>query len=242
MRGRSRKTGPSRGCETCNPGHGARTTRGIQKAGERCIESEWVTLDVSPRSAAGDQDMDQDRFDGITIAVAEQGAGPTVTRRLFSGGAAALLVALGLRAAGSEDVAAQQSCRQRCRDKNTREKRQRCRRRCQNNDGPRFGCSPANNTQGSCPQGQICNPNAICVSGCTGTAGTQGSCPAGQLCNTGGQCQSQPLGCSPANNTQGSCPPGQLCNTNSICVAGCTGGPGQGSCPSGQQCRNGQCG
>ena len=192
-------------------------------------------MDPSPRSGAGDADMDQDRFDGITLAVAEDGAAPTVTRRLFSGGAAALLVALGLRAAGSEDVAAQ-SCRQRCRDKNTREKRRRCRRRCKRQS---LGCSPANNTQGSCRAGQICNTRAICVPGCTGTNGTQGTCPARQVC-TNGQCLAG-VGCSPANNTQGSCSAGQICNEQSICVAGCTGGPGQGSCPGGQQCRNGQC-
>jgi hypothetical protein len=44
-----------------------------------------------------------------------------------------------------------------------------------------IGCSPANNTQGSCPQGQICNPNAVCVAGCSGGPG-QGTCQAGQLC------------------------------------------------------------
>ena len=199
-------------------------------------------MDTSPRQAAGDPAMDQDRFDRITLAVAEGGAGPTLTRRLFSGGAAALLVALGIRAAGIEEAEAG-PCRQKCRDKNTRQKRRRCRRRCDNR--PQVGCSPANNTQGSCPagqicntnaicvagcspanntqgscpQGQICNPSAICVAGCTGTPGRQGSCPPGQLCNASGQCQSEPLGCAPPNNTRGSCPAGQICNTNSICVA-----------------------
>ena len=182
--------------------------------------------------------MDQDRFDDITLAVAEDGAGPTLTRRVFSGGVAALLAALGLRAAGVEDAEAARSCRRRCRNKDTREKRRRCRRRCRRQQP--LGCSPANNTQGSCRAGQICNTRAICVPGCTGTNGTQGTCPGGQIC-TNGQCQAG-VACTPANNTQGTCQAGQICNANGVCVAGCTGGPGQGSCPQGQQCTNGQCG
>jgi hypothetical protein len=55
------------------------------------------------------------------------------------------------------------------------------------------GCSPANNTRGNCPPGQICNTQAICV-------------PEGQV------------GCSPANNTRGNCPAGQVCNLRAICV------------------------
>ncbi len=79
------------------------------------------------------------------------------------------------------------------------------------------GCSPANNTQGTCAPGQLCNTQAICVAGCTGQNNTQGTCPNGQLC-VNGQCQGQGVGCNPANNTQGSCPPGQVCNTRAICV------------------------
>jgi hypothetical protein len=60
-------------------------------------------------------------------------------------------------------------------------------------DGTGVGCSPANNTRGNCPPGQICNTQAICV-------------PEGQV------------GCSPANNTRGNCPPGQVCNLRAICV------------------------
>jgi hypothetical protein len=82
--------------------------------------------------------------------------------------------------------------------------------RCQ----ARVGCSPANNTQGNCPAGQICNTLAICVAGCTGTG--QGTCPAGLNC-VNGQCQ-PPGGCTPTNNTQGNCAPGQVCNIFGICV------------------------
>src|SRR5215203_6933423 len=77
------------------------------------------------------------------------------------------------------------------------------------------GCTGTNNvpnTQGSCPAGQLCNSNFICVAGCTGTNNTQGTCPTGQLC-VNGQCQGQTpaVGCSPPNNTRGTCPAGQVC-------------------------------
>ena len=105
------------------------------------------------------------------------------------------------------------------------------------------GCSPANNTQGTCAPGQLCNTSAVCVAGCTGGPG-QGSCPSGQQCRNG-QCQGQNLGCTQTNNTpntQGSCPAGQVCNANFICVAGCTGQNNtQGTCPAQQVCVNGQC-
>jgi hypothetical protein len=55
--------------------------------------------------------MDQDRFDAITLAEAEYGAGPTVTRRLFSGGVAAQLLAFSLHSAATDDEAAAESCR-----------------------------------------------------------------------------------------------------------------------------------
>ena len=107
-------------------------------------------------------DQDQDRFlDTIARAVARDGA-PLVRRSLFGGGAAALLAALGLGAAGVEDAAAGE-CRRHCRDKKTRRARRRCLRRCQNQREDPLGCSPPNNTQGSCPDGQICNSHSICV-------------------------------------------------------------------------------
>jgi hypothetical protein len=112
--------------------------------------------------------------------------------------------------------------------------------KCVKKPTPVVGCSPADDTQGTCPAGQICSKRAICVAGCTGISGTRGSCPAGQFC-IDGQCQNQVVDCSPADNTQGTCPAGQICTPESVCVPGCTGGPGQGSCPSGLQCRNGQC-
>jgi hypothetical protein len=84
------------------------------------------------------------------------------------------------------------------------------------------GCSPPNNTRGTCPAGQICNERSICVA-----AG---------------------VGCSPPNNTQGSCPAGQVCNTFSICVpaVGCLNtanpqcGANQICCPS-ETASAGQC-
>jgi hypothetical protein len=113
-----------------------------------------------------------------------------------------------------------------------------------------IGCSPANNTQGSCLAGQLCNTGATCVAGCTGTSTPQGSCPSGQNCvitsGPTGQCQNAVVGCT-GEGTQGSCLTGQLC-LNNICIpAGClnTSNPqcssNQVCCPvgsaSGGQCR-----
>jgi len=44
------------------------------------------------------------------------------------------------------------------------------------------GCSPANNTKGNCPTGQVCNIRAICVTavGCLNTANPQ--CSTNQVC------------------------------------------------------------
>jgi hypothetical protein len=86
---------------------------------------------------------------------------------------------------------------------------------CTRSVTPPVGCSPANNTRGSCPSGQICNTNAICVTpafGCTGTNGvpnTQGTCPAGQVCNTFNICVTA-VGCLNTANPQCS-------GTNQIC-------------------------
>jgi hypothetical protein len=117
---------------------------------------------------------------------------------------------------------------------------------CQNSVCTRaaVGCSPATNTRGSCPEGQICSPQAICVAGCTGPSGTRGSCPSGQTCviaagQATGQCQGQGFGCTQTENTpntRGSCPEGQVCNEFFICVAGCTGAPNRGSCNENQIC------
>jgi hypothetical protein len=128
--------------------------------------------------------MDQEQFDTITRAVAEQDARPVLRRRLFSGGIAVVLAALGLGAASVEDAAAG-ACHERCQDKNTGSKRRRCLRRCRRSQ-QRVGCRPGNNTQGSCPEGKICNNRNICVPGCTGGPG-RGTCPSGQQC-IDGQC------------------------------------------------------
>jgi len=92
---------------------------------------------------------------------------------------------------------------------------------------------------GTC-QNSVCTRSAVGCTPTNGVANTQGSCPTGQVCNANFICVTVNLGCSPANNTQGSCPAGQICNGQAICVAGCTG-TGQGSCPAGLQCVNGQC-
>jgi hypothetical protein len=61
------------------------------------------------------------------------------------------------------------------------------------------GCSPANNTQGSCPAGQICSTKSICVTaGCLDPNTLQ--CPAGEICcaaNTGkpGECKPNTNAC-----------------------------------------------
>ena len=71
--------------------------------------------------------------------------------------------------------------------------------KCRTNPPPGVGCSPANNTQGSCPAGQICNTKSICVTaGCLDPANPQ--CPAGQVCcaaGTGkaGQCKPNANAC-----------------------------------------------
>jgi hypothetical protein len=86
-------------------------------------------------------------------------------------------------------------------------------------------CSPANNTPGTCPPGQLCSPEANCVAGCTATTNlAQGSCPTGQVCAlffhfeiplppTTGQCQTGPV-CTPA------CPPTQVCCAAGTAAAG----------------------
>ena len=110
---------------------------------------------------------------------------------------------------------------------------------------PPLGCSPANNTQGSCQAGQICNTQAICVAGCTGGPG-QGSCPQNLIC-VNGQCQ-VPGGCTPRTNVQGNCGPGQVCNLSGICVTavGCLNtanpqcGTNQFCCPS-ETAQAGEC-
>jgi len=111
---------------------------------------------------------------------------------------------------------------------------------------PPLGCSPANNTQGSCQPGQICNTLGNCVAGCTGTNNTQGSCPQNLVC-VNGQCQ-VPGGCTPRTNVQGNCAPGQVCNLSGVCVAavGClsTANPQCGTtqfcCPS-ESAKAGEC-
>lgn len=129
--------------------------------------------------------MDLDKFDGFAMHLAEAHAGPVPRRRLLTRIATAGLSALGLGIVLSEGADAR-SCRRRCRNKSSARKRRRCLRRCRQQDpGPEVGCSPPNNTQGSCPRGQICNNRSICVAGCTGTG--QGSCPSGQSC-INGQC------------------------------------------------------
>jgi len=111
---------------------------------------------------------------------------------------------------------------------------------------PPLGCSPANNTQGSCQPGQICNTLGNCVAGCTGTNNTQGSCPQNLVC-VNGQCQ-VPGGCTPRTNVQGNCAPGQVCNLSGICVTavGCLNtanpqcGTNQFCCPS-ETAQAGEC-
>ena len=71
--------------------------------------------------------------------------------------------------------------------------------KCRTNPTPGVGCSPANNTRGSCPAGQICNPKSICVAaGCLDPANPQ--CPAGEVCcpaatQKAGECKSNPNAC-----------------------------------------------
>ena len=154
--------------------------------------------------------MDQDRFDAVTMAMAHEHGEGRVSRRVLGGSLAAMATALGLGLglgiAEQDEAEAKKSCRQKCKKKDSREKRRRCRRRCKNSSGcvndndcqsgqrcvngrcqALVGCSPPNNTQGSCPSGQLCNAQSICVAGCTGGPG-QGTCPNGQVC-TNGTCQ-----------------------------------------------------
>jgi hypothetical protein len=117
---------------------------------------------------------------------------------------------------------------------------------CTRSVTPPLGCSPANNTQGSCQPGQICNTLGNCVAGCTGTNNTQGSCPQNLVC-VNGQCQVAG-GCSPRTNVQGNCGPGQVCNLSGICVTavGCLNtanpqcGTNQFCCPS-ETAQAGEC-
>ena len=71
--------------------------------------------------------------------------------------------------------------------------------KCRTNPPPGVGCSPANNTQGSCPAGQICNTRAVCVSaGCLDPSILL--CPAGEVCcaastDKAGQCKPNANAC-----------------------------------------------
>lgn len=70
--------------------------------------------------------------------------------------------------------------------------------KCQKQPTP-VGCSPANNTRGSCPAGQICNSKSICVPvGCLDPANPP--CPAGEVCcpaatQKAGECKSNANAC-----------------------------------------------
>jgi hypothetical protein len=81
----------------------------------------WLTL--------GEQVVDQDRFDEITIAVADGQTPRTARRRLFGGSLAALLAAVGLGSA--DDEAAAKSCAKKCKKKNSKKARKNCKKKCQ---------------------------------------------------------------------------------------------------------------
>lgn len=77
----------------------------------------------------GELSVDQDRFDEITIAVADGQTRRTARRRLFGGGLAALLAAVGLGSADNE--AAAKSCAKKCKKKKSKKARKKCRKKCQ---------------------------------------------------------------------------------------------------------------
>jgi hypothetical protein len=81
----------------------------------------WLTL--------GEQVVDQDRFDEITIAVADGQTPRTARRRLFGGSLAALLAAVGLGSA--DDEVAAKSCAKKCKKKNSKKARKKCKKKCE---------------------------------------------------------------------------------------------------------------
>ena len=49
-------------------------------------------------------------------------------------------------------------------------------------------CTPADGTQGNCPDNQICYTDGVCDNSCSPVGGMQGNCPQGQLCYIDGKC------------------------------------------------------
>jgi hypothetical protein len=92
--------------------------------------------------------VDPNQFDEITIAVAEGETRRTVLRRVFGGGFAAALAAIGITAFEADEAEAK-SCKNKCKKKNTKKKRRKCRKRCRNSQ-------PECRTNENCPAGRLC--------------------------------------------------------------------------------------
>ena len=140
--------------------------------------------------------MDENRFDDITIAIAEGETRRTILRRLFGGSLAAAVAATGL-SIGVEEAEARRNCRQTCRRKNSKQARRRCRQRCKN----RPQCTRNN----QCTSPQICGG---------------GACTGGGLCTTDAQCSNG------QTCVNGRCIGGGSCKKNAQCISGqvCMGG------------------
>lgn len=150
--------------------------------------------------------MDANRFDDLTVAIAEGTTRRSFLRRL-AGTALALGAATGVGIGrGEADADAnRRACRQRCRRRNRKEQRRRCRQRCKR--------------QSACTRNPQCADPQICVNGeCTGGW----ACVADSQCVGGQTCIS------------GRCQGGGACANDNHCRSGqrCIGGICQGSiCP-----------
>lgn len=163
--------------------------------------------------------MDHDLFDRLAVSLATRETPGLLTRRA-AGAATALALALGLGGLAVDDAEAR-SCRNKCKQKNTKKKRRRCRKKCKNKQK----CK-SNTDCGNC---EACS-NGKCVAQCP--ADRCITDPSGDVC-----CPDGFIACGLAccgDTTPICASPGTCTGADGTCPGGaCTGGPGaQGTCAS----------
>lgn len=143
-------------------------------------------------------DVDPNQFDDITIAIAGGETRRTVLRRVFGGGVAAALAAIGITAFDADDAEAK-SCKKKCDKKKNKKARKRCKKQC--NKGPKPDCQ----TNDDCDAGKC----ETCDGGtCKSTCGDNETC-------VGGKCVAPPE-CD-SNDDCGNC---EICQEGT-CVSTC---------------------
>jgi hypothetical protein len=151
--------------------------------------------------------VDSNQFDEITIAVAEGETRRTVLRRVFGGGLAAALAAIGITAFEAEDAEAK-SCKNKCKKKKNKKARKNCKKKC--NKDPKPDCT----VDGDCDACETCD-GGTCKSTC-------GDC---ETCD-GGTCKSTCGGCEICDG--GTCK--STCTGNQVCASGDCVCPDTGTC------------